>query len=139
LAVPIRVGIDLVAADAVQETLRAAHGERYLERVYTGREIDDCRTAAGIDAERLAARFAAKEATLKVLPVGDEGLSLTAIEVRREPSGRVNVQLSGRAAELATDAGVIELSLSLTHEAGFAAAVVVAEVRPAGGVGPESV
>jgi holo-[acyl-carrier protein] synthase len=136
--VPIRVGIDLVAADAVQESLRAAHGERYLERVYTDREIDDCRTAAGIDPERLAARFAAKEATLKVLPAGDEGLALTTIEVRREPSGRVNVQLSGRAAELATDAGVVDLSLSLTHEAGLAAAVVVAEIRAAGDPGPEA-
>jgi holo-[acyl-carrier protein] synthase len=129
--VPIRVGIDLVTAETVEQALRTAHGERYLERVYTDREIEDCRTAAGIDPERLAARFAAKEATLKVLPVSDEGLALTAIEVRREPSGRVHLQLSGRAAELATEAGVAELSVSLTHEGGFAAAVVVAELREA--------
>lgn len=132
---PVRVGIDLVATVSVEEALQAAHGPRYLERVYTEREIADCRTAAGIDPERLAARFAAKEATLKVLPAGNEGLALTAIEVRREPSGRVHVQLSGRAAELATESGVIELAASLTHEGGFAAAVVVAELRevPAGG------
>lgn len=126
---PIRVGIDLVATDAVEESLQAAHGERYLERVYTDREIEDCQTAAGLDAERLAARFATKEATLKVLPLGNEGLALTAIEVRREPSGRVYVELSGRAAELAADAGVEELATSLTHEGGFAAAVVVAVLR----------
>jgi holo-[acyl-carrier protein] synthase len=137
--VPIRVGIDLVAADAVEQSLRAAHGERYLERVYTEREVEDCRTAAGIDPERLAARFAAKEATLKVLPVGDEGLALTAIEVCREASGRVHIELSGRAAELAADAGVAELSASLTHEAGLAAAVVVAELREAGAARPRSV
>jgi holo-[acyl-carrier protein] synthase len=137
--VPIRVGIDLVAADSVQDSLRAAHGDRYLERVYTKREIDDCGTAAGIDPERLAARFAAKEATLKVLPVGNEGLALTAIEVRREPSGRVHIELSGRAAELAADAGVAELSASLTHEAGFAAAVVVAELHEARARSPRSV
>lgn len=136
---PIRVGIDLVAADSVEETLRAAHGERYLERVYTEREVADCRTAAGVDPERLAARFAAKEATLKVLPVGNEGLALTAIEVCREPSGRVHIALSGRAAQLATEAGVAELSASLTHEAGFAAAVVVAELREAEAAGPRRV
>jgi holo-[acyl-carrier protein] synthase len=107
--VPIRVGIDLVAVDAVQQSLRAAHGKRYLERVYTEREVEDCRTSAGVDPERLAARFAAKEATIKVLPVGDEGLALTTIEVCREPSGRVHIELSGRAAELAADAGVAEL------------------------------
>lgn len=123
----IGVGLDLVATDAVEDALRAAHGDRYLERVYTDREIDDCRTAAGIDPERLAARFAAKEATLKVLPAGNEGVALTAIEVVREPSGRVDLKLTGRAAELAADAAVTGLALSLTHEGGFAAAVVVAE------------
>lgn len=124
---PIRVGLDLVAVGSVAESLRGAHGDRYLERVYTEREVEDCRTAAGVDPERLAARFAAKEATLKVLPAGDEGLSLRAIEVRRERTGRVDLELTGRAAELAAEAGVTELSLSLTHEEGFAAAVVVAE------------
>ena len=38
---PIRVGIDLVAAEAVQAALQAAHGERYLERVYTELELED--------------------------------------------------------------------------------------------------
>jgi holo-[acyl-carrier protein] synthase len=127
--VPIRVGIDLVAVSAVKAALEAAHGERYLERVYTDGELEDCRTPAGVDPERLAARFAAKEATLKVLPIGDEGFALTAIEIRREPSGRVYVQLNGRAAQLARDAGVTDLAVSLTHEDGFAAAVVVAELQ----------
>lgn len=124
---PIRVGLDLVAVGSVQEALRAVHGERYLERVYTQDEAADCETAAGVDPERLASRFAAKEATLKVLAAGDEGVPLTAIAVRREPSGRVHLELSGRAAELAAESGVASLSLSLTHEEGFAAAVVVAE------------
>jgi holo-[acyl-carrier protein] synthase len=126
---PIRVGLDLVAVDSVEESLQAAHGDRYLERLFTEREVADCRTAAGIDPERLAARFAAKEATLKVLPASDEGVSWRDIEVRRETSGRVHLELRGRAAELATQATIIELSLSLTHEGGFAAAVVVAECR----------
>lgn len=125
----IRVGLDLVAVESVADALRASHRNRYLDRVYTEREVLDCQTATGIDAERLAARFAAKEATLKVLPLADEGVSLRSIEVLREPSGRVRIRLSGRAAEVATEAGVIDLALSLTHEGGFAAAVVVAEYR----------
>ncbi len=125
----VRVGIDLCAVASVERTLAAAHGKRYLERVYTEREVEDCRTQAGLDPERLGARFAAKEATLKVLAAGDEGLSLREIEVRREASGRVEVELTGRAAELAESAGIDELSLSLTHEEGFAAAVVVATGR----------
>ena len=126
---PIRVGLDLVAVASVEDSLRAAHGDRYLERLFTEREVADCRTAAGIDPERLAARFAAKEATFKVLPAADPGVPWRDVEVRREASGRVHLELRGRAAELATEATIVDLSLSLTHEGGFAAAVVVAECR----------
>ena len=125
----IRVGLDLVAVASIDESLQATYRDRYLDRVYTEQEVLDCQSASGLDAERLAARFAAKEATLKVLPAADEGLSLRTIEVRREPSGRVYLELTGRALELATEAGVIDLALSLTHEGGFAAAVVVADCR----------
>ncbi len=62
---PLRVGIDTVEVAAVEAAI-AAHGDRYLERVYTPREVADCNG----DAERLAARFAAKEATFKALRAG---------------------------------------------------------------------
>ena len=122
----IRIGLDLVAVNSVVDTLRGEHREHYLERVYTEREVDDCRGPSGrIEPERLAARFAAKEATIKALPGAGEEVRLTAIEVRSEPSGEVRLELSGRAAELAEEAGITELAISLTHEGGFAAASVV--------------
>ena len=111
--------------DAVRDSL-AAHGERYLGRVFTEREVQDCTGATGIDAERLAARFAAKEAALKVLRPGEVGLSLKEIEVRRAPGGWVELELSGPAAELAADGGLSDFAVSITHEAGWASAVVVA-------------
>jgi holo-[acyl-carrier protein] synthase len=129
--VTIRVGLDLVAVASIEETLGAPQADRYLERIYTEREVEDCRTPTGIDAERLAARFAAKEATLKVIPAGDEGVSFRDIEVRREASGRVYLVLTGHAAALAASSGIVDLALSLTHEGGFAAAVVVADSRGA--------
>jgi holo-[acyl-carrier protein] synthase len=121
----LRVGTDLVSIDTVRGSIRD-HAEHYLERVYTEREVEDCRTAQGIDAERLAARFAAKEATLKVLRPREEGIPWNSIEVLRDPSGWVELALSGPAAELAGEAGVTELSLSIAHEGAFASAVVVA-------------
>jgi holo-[acyl-carrier protein] synthase len=121
----LRVGTDLVLIETVRGSLDT-HAEHYLERVYTAREVEDCTTPDGIDAERLAARFAAKEATLKVLRPRDEGIPWSAIEVRRDPSGWVEVELSGPAQALAVDTGVSELSLSISHEGGFATAVVVA-------------
>lgn len=124
----VRVGIDLVAVDGVRESLDA-RAERYLSRVYTEREVADCTGPHGLQPERLAARFAAKEATRKVLRSG-EGFAWTSIELLREPSGWPRLELSGRAAELAEAAGIAGLEVSLTHEAGFASAVVIAEIPP---------
>jgi holo-[acyl-carrier protein] synthase len=123
----LRVGIDLVAADSVRDALRS-HGDRYLERIYTAQEVSDCSGATGVDPERLAGRFAAKEATFKVLRAGDEAVSWLEVEVRRDPEGWVELLLSGQAANLATQAGIGELALSIAHEQGFATAVVVAEI-----------
>lgn len=123
---PLRVGLDLASVNAVAESIRT-HGRRYLDRVYTTGELEECDSSSGPDAERLAGRFAAKEATMKVLRPADETpLPWTAIEIRRAPGGSVEVELSGRAAELAATARLGSLSLSITHEPEFAAAVVVA-------------
>jgi holo-[acyl-carrier protein] synthase len=118
----------MVSADFVLESI-SRHGDHYLQRVFSEREVLDCSTATAIDAERLAARFAAKEATFKVLRVGDEAVGWRDVEVRRHSSGWVDVSLMGQAAALAEIAGITDLSLSLTHERGYAAAVVIAEIE----------
>src|ERR1700730_6034081 len=122
-----RVGIDLVSVDEIRDSI-GTHGNHYLRRVYSEREVADSRTAGSVDPERLAARFAAKEARMKVLPARDQAVTWREIEVRRDPSGWVGLELTGRAAELATQAGITDLSLSLTHARGLASAVVVAEI-----------
>lgn len=126
----IRVGIDLVSAESVRQSINV-HGQRYLDRVYTAREVSDCSVETGADPERLAARFAAKEATFKVLRVGDQSLSWREVEVGRDASGWVGLSLTGHAAALAKIAGITRFSLSLTHECGCAAAVVIAEIDEA--------
>jgi holo-[acyl-carrier protein] synthase len=129
--VSIRVGLDLVSVQTVADSL-TAHGDRYLDRVYSAGEVADCRTGDTLDPRRLAARFAAKEAAFKVLRVGDEAVAWTDVEVVRDRTGWVGLSLSGRAATLAEAAGISELALSLSHEQGCAAAVVVAEMtKPA--------
>lgn len=125
----VRVGIDLVSVDSVRAAIDA-HGERYLKRIYTERELHDCSTPDGVDPSRLAARFAAKEATMKVLRRADEALAWKAIGVRNDPAGWPDLELRDDAAAMAQEAAVTELSVSLTHEETFAAAVVMAEVGP---------
>ncbi len=103
-----------------------AHGERYLERVYTADELRDCMRDNALDPSRLAARFAAKEAAMKVLREGDEALPWSSISVTKEPAGRPRLRLTGDAQELARASGVGELDVSLTHERDYAAAAVIA-------------
>jgi holo-[acyl-carrier protein] synthase len=121
----IRIGIDLVNVNDVREAI-AEHGERYLERVYTADELQDCTRDSEPDPGRLAARFAAKEATMKVLRCGDEALPWSSIALRKRPGGWPDLELAGEAKRLAQSAGVGELTVSITHEADYAAAVVAA-------------
>jgi holo-[acyl-carrier protein] synthase len=125
------VGVDLVRVPEVRDSLDV-HGTRYLERVYTEREVADCRSGDGAVApHRLAARFAAKEAALKVLrPAPDRAVPWRAIEVRRAPAGYTELTLSGAAESEARAQGVEELAVSLTHEGEYASAVVVGQVTP---------
>jgi len=107
----------------------ACFGDRYLRRIYTEHEIDSCGGPPTVTSAGLAARFAAKEATLKVLrPLGHRP-EWRSMEVRRHDGGWCSMSLSGHAAELATRAGLSELAVSLTHEEGIAGAVVVALCR----------
>lgn len=123
----LRVGADLMAvADVAASVTR--FGDRYLRRVYTDHEIACCPGAPTVAAAGLAARFAAKEATIKVLRPVDGAPDWRSIEVRRAASGACEVHLTGAAASLAAEAGITELAVSLTHEAGLAAAVVIASV-----------
>jgi holo-[acyl-carrier protein] synthase len=125
----VAVGIDLMSVAAVEDSIRV-HAGRYLRRVYTSRELRDCASAGGApDARRLAARFAAKEAALKVLRAGDEAVPWQAVGVRADRFGRPSIELTGAARELALRRGIEGLDVSLTHEGPFAAAVVVARVR----------
>jgi holo-[acyl-carrier protein] synthase len=118
-----RVGVDLVETATVREAI-ITHGDRYLRRIYTEAE----RLDSGSDPVRLAARFAAKEATMKALERGDEPLPWRSIAVTRAASGSPSLVLEGPAAELARARGIRSLALSITHERDHAAAVVLAEV-----------
>ena len=131
VATDVRVGLDLVdvghVADAVER-----FGDRYVTRIYTDHEIACCRrsdrTGPGghYALESLAARFAAKEAVLKVLRPVEVQPEWRSIELHRMTGGRCEVRLSGLAAALAVDEGIDGLSVSLSHEGSVAAAVVVA-------------
>lgn len=121
----LRVGVDLVHVGIVAETLHSTQRERYLERIYTPAEVDACRSSAGIDPLKLAARFAAKEATMKMLAVGDKPVNWRDIELARGPDGAPKVLLSGSVERYAREAALREIAVSVSHEGEYAAVVVV--------------
>src|ERR1700679_498994 len=121
----LRVGADVVSVHQVEESV-ARFGARYLDRIYTQHELESSVGGTLVRAASLAARFAAKEATLKVLrPVGHQP-DWRSMEVRRHAEGWCTMALTGHAAALADQAGIADLAVSLTHEGDVAAAVVVA-------------
>jgi holo-[acyl-carrier protein] synthase len=120
----LRVGMDLVDVRDVEESL-AQFGDRYLQRVFTTREVAAC--ADGADARRLAACFAAKEATLKSIAADGDAVDWRSIELLLGPASDPAVELSGASADLAARTGIVRLSVSVGTTRSYAAAVVLAE------------
>jgi holo-[acyl-carrier protein] synthase len=120
----VAIGIDLVNVADVRRAVDDL-GEAYLRRVFTADELDYCNQSTD-PFPHLAARFAAKEATIKALMVAGAQPAWTSIEVWRDPQGGCELRLTGTAAELASQRGIASLAVSLTHEGDMAAAVVVA-------------
>ncbi|HET7137515.1 MAG TPA: holo-ACP synthase [Gaiellaceae bacterium] len=120
------VGLDIVEVSDVVRALESPRRERYLRLVYTDVERRDCTTASGVEASRLAARFAAKEAVWKTLGAPAGASAWLSVEVAHGTGGEPRVVLHDEAATAASRLGLRRFSLSLSHEPGHAAAVVVA-------------
>ncbi|MEM9373670.1 MAG: holo-ACP synthase [Planctomycetota bacterium] len=119
-------GVDLAEVARI-ERLLGQHPERFLERCFTADEQHDA-GGGPRRGERLAARFAAKEAALKALGTGwADGIGWTDIAVRRLSSGKPELVVRGRAAEIASALGITRWHVSLTHSGAYAMASVIAE------------
>jgi holo-[acyl-carrier protein] synthase len=125
-------GIDLIEIARIERAV-ARWGERFLRRIYTPAELAAYRARL----PSLAARWAAKEATAKLLGVGLRGLggadqALDAIgwgeiEILSDELGRPTLHLSGGAAGRARALGLVEIAISLSHTREHAIASVVAQ------------
>jgi holo-[acyl-carrier protein] synthase len=117
----ILVGVDRVDLEQFARCLRLGGGA-FLKRIYTTSEVEFC--AGRVD--RLATRFAAKEAVAKALRRGIRGLAWEEIEVISEPNGAPTIVLHDRALTTADSLGILSISVSLTHTRTVAEAFVVA-------------
>ena len=117
----IRAGVDRVELAEFRRTLRVA-GPGFVQRIYTSAEIGFCHGRV----ERLATRFAAKEAVAKVLGTGIRGVGWHEIEIVTTAAGQPSISLHRRAAARAEQLGMSSLALSLSHTSTVAEAFAVA-------------
>ncbi len=122
----LAVGIDVASIERMGVAV-TRHGERFVARLFSPEEraFFSGREGRALFAT-LAGRFAAKEAWSKCLD-GARGVPWHDVQVLANPSGRPHIEVRGEAAERCARLGVVRSHLSITHDAGVAAAVVVLE------------
>jgi holo-[acyl-carrier protein] synthase len=116
----VAIGVDIIEIERVRSVL-AHHGERFLQRVFTEQEIQQCRGKA----LKIAGRFAAKEAISKALGTGMHGISWRELEIVQLSTGRPSVRLYGNASVRARELGLSAFDVSISDLASFSIAVAV--------------
>jgi holo-[acyl-carrier protein] synthase len=119
------IGTDIVECLRVGRMIER-HGELFVTRVYTEREIRYCHTRKHA-IQHFAGRWAAKEAILKSLGTGwSRGISWTDMEVWVDPGGRPNVTLRGGTRDRAQKMRITDVLISITHCRAYATATAIA-------------
>jgi holo-[acyl-carrier protein] synthase len=118
------LGVDIVEVDRIERAI-ARWGDTFVKRVYTPREIDRAASPVAVG-QRLAARFAAKEAVMKALGVGWREMAWRDIEITNDALGRPIVHLHGAAQRIADARGISSVLVALSHTHDHAVANAVA-------------
>ncbi len=117
-------GIDIIAIGRIEESIGRS-GRSFLQRVYTDKEIEYCESRKVNAMQSFAGRFAAKEAVSKALGtgIGTRGVSFQDMEILADPYGMPCVSLTGQAAKVYEEKKGRSISVSISHDGGFAVAV----------------
>jgi len=116
----ISLGIDIIEVERIESAIKR-WDKRFLNRIYTEAELKICQDRI----PALAARFAGKEAVMKVLGTGAKGVGWQEIEILADPQGKPLVQLHGKARETAKKLSLTELCISLSDTKQYAVAAAV--------------
>ncbi len=127
----VGIGTDITECPRIGKMIEQ-HGELFLRRVYTDREIAYCQ-ARKRALEHFAGRWAAKEAILKAIGTGwAKGICWTDMEIRNEAGGAPRVLVRGTAGEIAAGRGISEILISISHTRAYATAYALALGGPRG-------
>jgi len=121
----VGIGTDIVECLRIGRMIEQ-HGELFLTRVYTEREIRYCQARKNAT-EHFAGRWAAKEAILKCLGTGwSRGVAWTDIEIRNDPQGKPQVMMCGGAKDHAQQLRISDILISISHCRAYATAHAIA-------------
>jgi len=124
------LGTDICEIDRIQ-SLYDKYGEKFLKKTYTDAEISYCLSRPKLIAQRLAVRFAAKEAASKALGVGinklgwSRGINWKDIELARSEKGSVELRLYDKARNFAEELGITNWAVSVSHSKDNAISTVI--------------
>jgi len=118
------VGTDIIEIARIEQAIKD-WGERFLRRVFTHAELEQCR----MNISSLAARFAGKEAVYKAIGVTNQGIGWKDVEILSGPRAAPVVRLHGAALTCAAKLGIEHLAISLSHSREYAIALVVGEQK----------
>ncbi|MFP4370269.1 MAG: holo-ACP synthase [Candidatus Kapaibacterium sp.] len=123
------MGTDIVEVERIKSAIEK-YGDRFLNRIFTEREIEYCNSFNENKFEHFAARFAAKESFSKAIGTGiTRGFKFREVGIRNEPNGKPLVELEGGLKEIWGD---YTLQVSLSHTTGNAVAFLIMEYPASG-------
>jgi len=118
------LGTDIVEIDRIRSMI-ARHGDHFVRRCFTAAEIEYAQRHRD-SAVRFAGRWAAKEAVVKVLGTGFvQGITFHDVEVVSLHTGQPTVKLSGEAGRIASELGIVEVKLTISHARDYATATAI--------------
>lgn len=112
------IGTDIIEIERVKNAVNE-YGKKFLNRVFTEKELSYCRNGGRIRFPELSARFAAKEAYSKAIGTGIKDIEWKAIEVVNDKSGKPHIAVKGKMLK--------NVHLSLSHSRNSAVACVIIE------------
>ncbi len=118
----IGIGVDIIEITRIEQAI-SRWQDSFLQRIYTVAEVERYHNVGS-----LAARFAAKEAVRKTLGTNTKGLHWRDIEILSDGNGTPFVRLHGKAQEKSQEAGITNISVSLSHSREYATAIAIGNV-----------
>lgn len=125
----VGIGTDIVECLRIGRMIEQ-HGELFLRRVFTDREIHYCQSRREA-VQHFAGRWAGKEAILKAIGTGwQRGISWRDIEIRNNSTGQPKVSVRGGAKEVMQKLRIADILVSISHCHTHATAYALAQRRP---------